>query len=49
MTMDDWLNVYTHHVPEHIQQMQATHAAWLAEKQGRRPDPDTSLFKFSNE
>jgi hypothetical protein len=47
MTMDDWLSVYTHHVPEHIQQMQATHAAWLAERKGQRPDPDTSLFKFS--
>jgi hypothetical protein len=47
MTMDDWLNVYTNHVPEHIQQMQATYAAWLAEGKGRQPDPDTSLFKFS--
>jgi hypothetical protein len=47
MTMDDWLSVYTRHVPEHIQQMQATHAAWLAERKGRHPDPDTSLFKFS--
>jgi hypothetical protein len=47
MTMDDWLNVYTNHIPDHIQQMEATHAAWLAEKKGRRPDPDTSLFKFS--
>ena len=45
MTMEDWLSVYTHHVPEHIQQMQATHAAWLAEREGRQPDPNTSLFK----
>jgi hypothetical protein len=49
MTMDDWLNVYTNHVPEHIQQMQATHAAWLTERKGRRPDPNTSLFKSSKE
>jgi DinB superfamily len=47
MTMDDWLSVYTNHVPEHIQQMQATHAAWLVERKGQQPDPDTSLFKLS--
>lgn len=47
MTMDDWLNVYTCHVPEHIRQMEATYAAWLAEKKGQRPDPDKSLFEFS--
>jgi hypothetical protein len=47
MTMDDWLSIYTNHVLEHIQQMQATHAAWLAEKKGRHPDPDISLFKLS--
>ena len=44
MTMEDWLSVYTHHVPEHVQQMQATHAAWLAERKGQPPDPDISLF-----
>lgn len=47
MSMDDWLGVYTNHVSDHIQQMRATHAAWMAEKEGRRPDPDTSLFEFS--
>jgi hypothetical protein len=47
MTMDDWLNVYSNHVPEHIRHMKATHAAWLAEKKGQRPDPDKSLFEFS--
>ena len=47
MTMDDWLGVYTSHVPDHIQQMRATHAAWTAENEGRRPDPDKSLFAFS--
>jgi hypothetical protein len=47
MTLDDWLSVYTNHVPEHVQQMQATHAAWLAERKGRRPDPEASLFGFA--
>lgn len=47
MTMDDWLGVYTNHVPDHIQQMRATHAAWAAEKEGRRPDPSRSLFEFA--
>lgn len=46
MSMDDWLCIYTDHVAQHLQQMRATHAAWLAEKKGQRPDPDTSLFKF---
>lgn len=47
MSMDDWLGIYTDHVTQHIQQMQATHAAWLAEKKGQRPDPERSLFEFS--
>jgi hypothetical protein len=47
MAMDDWLRIYANHVPAHIQQMEATHAAWLAEEKGRRPDPDISLFEFS--
>jgi hypothetical protein len=46
MSLDDWLGIYTNHVPNHIQQMRATHTAWMAEKEGRRPDPNTSLFKF---
>ena len=28
MTMDDWLDVYDRHVPEHIVQMQIVYAAW---------------------
>lgn len=28
MTMDDWLNVYDRHIPDHIAQMQAVYAAW---------------------
>ena len=28
MTMDDWLDVYDRHVPEHIAQMQEVYAAW---------------------
>lgn len=47
MSMDDWLGIYTDHVTQHIQQMQATHAAWLAGKKGQRPDPERSLFEFS--
>ena len=29
MTMDDWLDVYDRHVPEHIEQMRRIHAGWL--------------------
>lgn len=29
MTMDDWLDVYARHIPEHIAQMEAIHADWL--------------------
>ena len=47
MTLDDWLNVYENHNAEHIQQMQATYDAWIAEQQGQSPDPEKSLFKFS--
>jgi hypothetical protein len=28
MTMDDWLEVYTRHIPDHITQMQAIYADW---------------------
>ncbi|HEY4691505.1 MAG TPA: DinB family protein [Anaerolineae bacterium] len=28
MTMDDWLRVYERHIPDHIEQMRAIHAAW---------------------
>ena len=29
MTLDDWLDVYVAHVPEHIQYMRENHEAWL--------------------
>jgi hypothetical protein len=28
MNLDDWLDVYERHIPEHIQQMQAVYDAW---------------------
>ena len=31
MTLDDWLSVYASHIPDHIEQMQAVHAAWLSQ------------------
>ncbi len=46
MTLDDWLEIYANHVPEHIQQIQATHRVWMAEQDGQIPDPDKSLFQF---
>lgn len=30
MTMDNWLDVYTRHVPEHIAQMERVYRTWLA-------------------
>jgi hypothetical protein len=30
MTMDDWLDVYERHIPEHIAQMKANYADWKA-------------------
>ena len=30
MAMDDWLDVYARHIPEHIEQMQANYADWKA-------------------
>ena len=30
MTLDDWLDVYERHVPEHVAQMAEVHAAWQA-------------------
>ncbi len=32
MTMDDWLEVYDRHVPDHIAQMQEVYAAWQAQQ-----------------
>jgi hypothetical protein len=29
MTMDDWLETYTRHIPDHIAQMEAVHQEWL--------------------
>ena len=45
MTLDDWLTIYTAHTPAHIEQMRATHAAWLEAQKGHPPDPGKSLFK----
>ncbi len=30
MTMDNWLDVYTRHIPEHLTQMQTVYTAWQA-------------------
>ena len=32
MTMDDWLDTYERHIPEHIRQMQAVYEDWLKQK-----------------
>ena len=32
MTMDDWLDTYERHIPEHIEQMQAVYADWAGLK-----------------
>ena len=32
MTLDDWLNVYESHVPEHVHSMQENYDAWLGSK-----------------
>ncbi len=32
MTMDDWLDVYARHIPEHLQQMQENYADWKASR-----------------
>jgi len=32
MTLDDWLDVYTSHVPEHVGHMQENYDAWLADQ-----------------
>jgi hypothetical protein len=29
MSVDDWLNIYERHIPEHIEQMQAVYEDWL--------------------
>jgi hypothetical protein len=47
MTLDDWLDVYSRHVPEHINHIHATFEAWRAAAEGRPPDPGRSLFGFT--
>lgn len=32
MTMDDWLDTYTRHVPEHVAQMEGVYQSWLTTK-----------------
>ncbi len=32
MTMDDWLDTYERHIPEHIQQMQINHDDWMRQR-----------------
>jgi hypothetical protein len=32
MTMDDWLEIYTRHIPDHLAQMQTVLAAWQAQQ-----------------
>jgi hypothetical protein len=32
MTLDDWLDVYSGHIPEHVEQMWAVYSAWMKEK-----------------
>ncbi len=29
MTLDDWLQVYERHIPEHLAQMDENHESWL--------------------
>ena len=31
MTMDDWLDIYERHIPEHIDQMQRVYDDWVKE------------------
>jgi len=30
MTLEDWLEVYARHIPEHVAQMQANYEAWIS-------------------
>jgi hypothetical protein len=32
MTLDEWLDTYERHIPEHIRQMQAVYAAWVSQR-----------------
>jgi hypothetical protein len=31
MTLDNWLEIYERHIPEHIEQMQSNYRAWMRE------------------
>lgn len=31
MTMEDWLDIYTRHIPDHLAQMQSVYTAWEAQ------------------
>ncbi len=31
-TLETWLNIYTHHVPEHLEQLKQIHQAWKEQK-----------------
>lgn len=42
ITLDDWLNTYEHHIPEHVEQMQANYDAWVRLTGSRRSDEDVS-------
>jgi hypothetical protein len=42
MTLDDWLDVYERHIPEHVLQMQANYEAWLSHE---HPDEPTSAIR----
>jgi hypothetical protein len=32
MTMDEWLDIYDRHIPEHIEQMQEVYTAWQKQR-----------------
>jgi len=32
MTLDDWLDVYASHIPDHVEQMRRSYAAWKSKK-----------------
>ena len=36
MTLDDWLDVYVNHVPEHVGHMQENYDTWSADQEQRR-------------
>jgi hypothetical protein len=47
MTLENWLAVYTNHIPDHIRQMRATHQAWMAARKGHPLDSSRSFFTHS--